>query len=387
MTGKFSSRFRLGKSALWWLGISVSIGLIGWSKSINLLLILGFVLLGLMVCQGWIARRIVRGIRLNPGEGGTGFAGEPLAVSFELINSSSKHCTLRIETPLGLRWLFPELPPRTSIRASHDATFPTRGCHRLGKFAAISAYPFGIVEYKKELAIVPELFVLPALGAIHEARLRKWLRSAGFGENRKMRTSIQHWPTEGDVRGIRPYRTGDNPRDIHWKTTARRGALHVREYDTSTPRDMVLIVEAFAPSNDLPYEPLEWALSLAATLAWEWSRCEAPARVRLLVLGHAGGIVRVVPGNRSSLRILADIAGETESIGFDLAKHAVAFRHAHRVFVSSRSGSRWPGEFAAAGFPVLAVSPDYAPHWYRPPRENPADHTPPAVESKHLRAG
>jgi len=71
------------------------------------------------------------------------------------------------------------------------------------------------------------------------------------------------------VNGARPYAPGDNPRYLHWKATARRGALQTRTFDAgATPRTAIFLdVQTVrgAPGTIEAY--LEYAIVVAASLA------------------------------------------------------------------------------------------------------------------------
>src|SRR5690606_29676660 len=68
---------------------------------------------------------------------------------------------------------------------------------------------------------------------------------------------------------IREYRPGDEPRSIHWRTTARRNELMVREFRESRDRHLIVLLDAWIPertgASDL--ERVEYAISLATTIA------------------------------------------------------------------------------------------------------------------------
>ena len=98
---------------------------------------------------------------------------------------------------------------------------------------------------------------------------------------------------QADVRGVRPYRPGDPIRGIHWRSSARRGELMVREYDAAPSPELVLVVEPWLPDNPTAgtRANLEAALSLAVTIARTWSRASntrSPSRRRRRGLGPDG---------------------------------------------------------------------------------------------------
>ena len=69
-----------------------------------------------------------------------------------------------------------------------------------------------------------------------------------------------------NVHGLRQFRAGDSPRWIHWRTTARRGELMIREFEDMPNDHLVLIVDP----GERDHPVLERLLSLAATICWDW---------------------------------------------------------------------------------------------------------------------
>jgi uncharacterized protein (DUF58 family) len=75
----------------------------------------------------------------------------------------------------------------------------------------------------------------------------------------------------GEFEGLREFRPGDDPRDIHWRTSARRGRHFVRQFEGNTGRVVVVALDDAQPRTLLPggepSAPFEAAVSLAASAA------------------------------------------------------------------------------------------------------------------------
>jgi uncharacterized protein (DUF58 family) len=83
--------------------------------------------------------------------------------------------------------------------------------------------------------------------------------------------------------GLREYREGDDPRRIHWRTTARRGVRTYLEWRAEAGREVVVVLgrgETASPDADRRFER---AVSVAATVMRLCARERLPAR---LVLGR-----------------------------------------------------------------------------------------------------
>jgi len=56
-----------------------------------------------------------------------------------------------------------------------------------------------------------------------------------------------HPTAQAEIHGVRSYRSGDNPRLIHWRTSARRGELMVRELEDVPSDNLLVIVDPTHP--------------------------------------------------------------------------------------------------------------------------------------------
>jgi uncharacterized protein (DUF58 family) len=157
----------------------------------------------------------------------------------------------------------------------------------------------------------------------------------------------RHPAAQADLHGLRAFRSGDSPRWVHWPTTARRGELMVREFEEMPTDSLVLVLDPTQPEQWLvggrqsevggqmsaakngprarkgrPSDAndgrpvtadlrLEDAVSLAATIVWEWCRQAGDQ----LVLAVAGPAPVVLAGTTSAalarqmLECLAGVAG------------------------------------------------------------------------------
>jgi len=127
------------------------------------------------------------------------------------------------------------------------------------------------------------LLVFPRLGSL-TAKFSALVRDAAHetsGERRQTYTS-------GDFYGLRDYRSGDSRRHIHWRTSARRGKLMVRQFERAVHHDVAVYVDLWqpAPTTDEDREHVERAVSFAATLVHDLCRRDG-CRVWLAIAGEA----------------------------------------------------------------------------------------------------
>jgi uncharacterized protein (DUF58 family) len=154
-----------------------------------------------------------------------------------------------------------------------------RGRQAWGGLRAVSGYPFGLVE--RGVTLVPQdiAMVLPSLGWLHRGRFLRHLRGLSVKpQSGGLRLSARTHPAaQVEFHGLRSYRSGDSPRLIHWRTSARRGELMVREFEDEPSDNLLLVLDPTVPSESdycgVPLrEQFEDVVSLTATICWEWCR-------------------------------------------------------------------------------------------------------------------
>ena len=67
--------------------------------------------------------------------------------------------------------------------------------------------------------------------------------------------------------GAREFQTGDQLRSIHWRSSARRGQLMVKEFDDAPRSDVHLAFNPAMGGGDDRENPLEYSIRIAASLA------------------------------------------------------------------------------------------------------------------------
>lgn len=138
-----------------------------------------------------------------------------------------------------------------------------RGAHRVGPLVARGADPLGLAEFVRtapgtaRLLVVPRVVGLrglpPALGGADGAHGGG---ATGPGQGR------------ADVL-VRPYRSGDELRRVHWRSTARHGELMVRLEERPWRGGITVLLDrrAGAHRGHGAGASLEWAVTFAAS-AW-----------------------------------------------------------------------------------------------------------------------
>jgi uncharacterized protein (DUF58 family) len=350
------------------------LGGVGWLKSINLVLILAYLMGALLCFNGWLARRQGRRIAASRTAHPPVFAGETAIVRVAVTNTGRRSATVSVEDHHGRHstaWFIHRLSGGKVATCAAPRVFSTRG--RIGSSVRVSTnLPLGLVRFDRLAEHVAEVVVLPAVGAVDANALRHWLLRQAGGDGRARKVLRRVTTDQADVRGVRPYRPSDSIRGIHWRSSARRGELMVREYDAAPSPELVLVVEPWLPSEPGAADRanLEAALSLAATAALAWSQ-EFDTRVTIAIAGDPDSVRTAGPMDAAIREALAPLADAEGALSFDaLGPRSFdrSLQRAARLLVSSRRDTPYAAVLArSTGRAFLAVSPLNRPAWYEPP--------------------
>jgi uncharacterized protein (DUF58 family) len=160
--------------------------------------------------------------------------------------------------PVRARTFFPQLGGRKTARGAWTTAFARRGEHTLDGVALETRFPAGLVARRIEIALPQTVLVLPATFRVKNEVFQARAVSADAIARRPLVTEERR----DVVRALRDYRSGDHPRAIHWRASAHRGSLVVKDFEKTEPQRVLLVLDVWGN------EPvLEDAVSLAASLA------------------------------------------------------------------------------------------------------------------------
>ncbi len=255
----------------YWLGIVVILLTVGIVKNINLLTLVGFVMLAIIALSSLVVGRRLKWLEGRRVLEETILAGSPTRLEVRLTNSSTKPIrAVRLEDggeAHQFGWYLDKIDPKNRQNFLTEVTLPQRGWYNFAPLAAISSYPFGLWQRRVFIGTPTRVLVLPRPGKLQRDRLRQYLRGRDPYGERIRRHGWRHETAQADFHGLRPFRLGDSPRWIHWRTSARRGELMVREFEDIPGEDLLLVLDSAEGS-----EQVEALISLAATIIWEWNQ-------------------------------------------------------------------------------------------------------------------
>jgi uncharacterized protein (DUF58 family) len=345
-----SSRVRLTKEGWYWLALCGLLLILGLNKGINLLCLLAYVMLFCLLLNILLAGRRLGRLQGERRIGDPAFAGEAFPVELRVTNPDRRaHFGIGLEDhePMGIAFASSSrLGSGQTAIDRREVMLPTRGRYRWGSLEAVSGYPFGLAQRRVQLVAAEEVLILPRLGRLHRGRLRRFLLPLGLAAVPLRRQAHRHPTAQVEFHGLRAFRSGDSPRWIHWRTSARCGELMVREFE-DLPTDNLIVVLDPAVADDRA-NLVEDAISLTATICWEWCRQKGDR----LVLAIGGSSPCVIDGTTSTelavraLEALASLTGEKEPDQAPLVEKlaGTALPPASMLVISTRD----PGPLQAA---------------------------------------
>lgn len=150
-----------------------------------------------------------------------------------------------------------------SVQWRQSAVCTRRGRFRLGPWTLRAGDPFGVFEVSCRYDAVEEIIIHPPI----ISRLPVPL-PPGQSEGRA-RTTTRAWQATLNAASVRDYQTHDPYNWIHWKSSARRDELTVRQFDRDAAGDIWLLIdcEAAVQLGSGIEGTEEQAVLLAASLA------------------------------------------------------------------------------------------------------------------------
>jgi uncharacterized protein (DUF58 family) len=290
------SGWLLGGLALFFF-IAATNTLAGW------LYVISGISFALLAIAAILPARLLRQMRVSRNPVQPVSAGEDLTIELFLENLGKQPKTL-----LQVRDLLPyvlDQPVTGSIEVipagnTHRWVYyqPTkrRGVYRWQTVELRTAAPLGLFwcrraqEVSTRAVVYPIVLPLPFCPLVDEMgrSISLQLQSDRRGQA----------ATEGITRSLRPYRWGDPTRLVHWRTSARYGELRVRELETFTGgQELVICLDSARPWHGVgaALSPEDFEQAVVAAVSLYFYACRRRLNVQLWTAGsgllHGGQVV------------------------------------------------------------------------------------------------
>jgi len=242
------------------------------------------------------------GLEVRPGTGG------PIPGRAVMVDRLGSRV---IETELGRRGRV--------LRGRYEIANAPRGRYRMDGAELLIADPFGLAEARIPLDRADQMLVYPRVYEL------EGLFTDGGTPGGDRGRSMLHRTAGYDLHSIREHQVGESLRRVHWRSTARRRQLMVKELQ-DTPRDEACVLldgEAAAVAGTAPDSSFDMQVRAAASLLRRMS--DAGQRSSLVIhaaqrsryrLGFGSGDWAAVLGELAAVeatapRPLAELLGES----------------------------------------------------------------------------
>ncbi|MFQ5737844.1 MAG: DUF58 domain-containing protein [Acidobacteriota bacterium] len=246
--------FRFTKRGAGFILILLLLALSALNTGNNLLILILSFLLASLIVSGIVSNLVLHDLRVSLTSPAAIHAGQTAFFLMKLRNLKRFFPSFALklkgeEKPLDhespgadlvrLEARFPYIPAGTELSSSLRCEFRRRGVHFIEGFEVGTTFPFGFFARTTQLrtdgslVVYPELRDLNPLFAGHpfliptEERLQK---GSGSG-----------------LYNIRPYRSGDSTRFVHWKSTAKLAQFMIKDFCAEEESPLHLVFSTFLP--------------------------------------------------------------------------------------------------------------------------------------------
>ena len=241
---------------------SFAVGFAAVNTGNNLLYLLLGAMLGFIALSGWLSEQALAGLKVQRRTPQGVTVGKTVRITYHVTNRKRRLPTLAvylIEEGLPGAAFIDELAAGQSDSVRSENHFIRRGVYRLESLTLSTSFPFGLFTKERDIRLPGELVIWPRA----DRSVPLPAPPGGRGRPRYSEIAGDGSGARGEYRGLREYRPGDDPRDIHWRSTARTGEPVVREYDQDAAETVWICLDTRAEAGDRAEAAVETAASLA----------------------------------------------------------------------------------------------------------------------------
>jgi uncharacterized protein (DUF58 family) len=290
-------RLHMTRAGWFFLLATIAIGLAALNTGHNLFYLIFAMLVSLIVVSGLLSERTLRFLQVEPRIPAEIFARSAAAVELRVRNRSGRWTSYAVEVHAGVAGhsrhrvgFIDRLDPGAERSFVSLWSFPRRGRRSVRSIHLVTRFPFGLFEKVRIVPVAESYLVFPAV-AERSGRL-----SACGPDGQALR---KHRLGD-EIVGLRRKLPDDDPRRIHWRSSARTGEWMVTEHaDASSPS-----LSVFFDGRGEPGAAFESAVEHAATFLWQASREGRSVRLYSWAASFSGEGPAVL---RSALGFLAEV--------------------------------------------------------------------------------
>ncbi|MDH3255725.1 MAG: DUF58 domain-containing protein [Acidobacteriota bacterium] len=256
-------RIRITRAGIWFIVVSLIVGAAAANTGNNALYLVESMLLALLVVSGFMSRRNLRKLDIAFGAPPEVHATQHFSIPVTVTNND-RLFSRRFVLISGVEAVNPLLLTYLGPGVTHEDrlvfVFGKRGLHRVPFLRVSSVFPLGLFDKAMRYGAELEVLVFPQISPVSESR---YFSRGRVGDELTKRAGWSH-----ELRALRLFRSGDDPRSIHWKRSARTGDLIFMEREAEAGRRLTIFVDnAFGTLDAETEERFEAMVGEAASLA------------------------------------------------------------------------------------------------------------------------
>lgn len=242
------ARTRPTKEGMMFLGLTFFVGFAAINTGNNLIYMIFGMMLSFIASSGIISMINLAGIEVKPLYPREAYAHSPAPIRFSLTNLKflipSYSLTININ---GKKGFLTHLPPKLTKNVTVNFVFDKRGWNTVPEAQMYTKFPFGFFMKWIKLDLGEEqMLVYPKL--VNESvYIDEYLSATGEVKADRLGPGT-------DIRSLRDYAYGDNPKHIHWKVSAKAGKLILREMEDEDSQKVLLEFKPGTKKRDLESE-------------------------------------------------------------------------------------------------------------------------------------
>jgi uncharacterized protein (DUF58 family) len=263
-------RITFSRGGIFFSAGAFAVGFAAINTGNNLLYLLLGAMLGFIAISSWLSEQVIGGVRVIRYTPRGVTVGAPVRIRY-LVHSHRRRIpgfSIEIgEEGLPGQAFIPFLQAGESTEARSENRFVQRGIFPLKAITVATSFPFGLFRKSLSLSAPGELIIWPRTDR------KVGMPLVGGGPDSSGGTLALASPgLRGEYRGLRGYRPGDDPRDIHWRSTARLGTPVVREYEESRGQTLWVCLDGRGEAGGEAEVAVELVASMAARAFHEGRR-------------------------------------------------------------------------------------------------------------------
>lgn len=309
--------------------LAVSLFLIAINVQAGFLLVISSALVAILIVSYAVPAISIRSVEVSRVMPAEAFEFEEIPVELRIKNNGwLPRFLLRLEDGFvgGAAHVVTWLPRGASRTIHYPARLNRRGVYKTAGLTLSCAAPFGIVRRQRKIEAHAGLTVYPVYVDLPSFPLLE-SQSVPYETLHDRRTKGAGY----DYLGTREYRAGDSLRMVHWRSSARRGELVVKEYEE----------EASSPVSVIISHTEDYAVRIAASVARYVSLVGHP--LQLFAADDTGFKSLTFPSFWQVLEWLAEIKTDQSYPAADLLKDAMPYLKPRStlVVIALSKGSGW----------------------------------------------